>query len=336
MGKLALGKGMKDLLPKSKGSEIVEKLRREETDLDALRNELQVNIERFQTQGYNVTPLKDLIKKKGPKVIREGIERYLESVKTLTVAHTHLKSIEGFGYKDEIEVIMERIKDPVTAREVLKEAEELKDRVSSEHVPERPIEDEKEEEIPQPPVEQPPINKSGIEGVLIPTQEAEEATAPEPEEEVSTPEPESDIPAGEDLTSMDVDSLLDDLEELGEVFETDDQEEGQAKEPPRGDKVQPDGEPPQETIGAVQTEVEAEMPPIPAGEEGPPMEKTKNGGEVFRFPKLSTKEVLEKAKNHYMEAEYKPALEMTEEVMRRDPENPTARFLIGRIKRKME
>ena len=146
MAKLALGKGMKDLLPKKSGGGMVQKLQKKETDLEALKDELKVNMDRFHAQGYNVGPLRELFDKNA-KEIREGIENYVTNVKTLNIAHTHLKSIEGFGYRNEIDTIMESIKDPEKADEVLRESENLKNRALTEHRTDKEMPDPVEEEI---------------------------------------------------------------------------------------------------------------------------------------------------------------------------------------------
>ncbi len=129
MGKPALGKGMKDLLVKNFGL-VGEK--ESTTDAEKALKELKVNIDRFHAQGFNTDLLREL-EGKGPKEILKGIESYRASVKSLNSAQTILRSLEGYGYSDEIDSITEMIKDPSRTGEVLEKVEELKQRIQVEH-----------------------------------------------------------------------------------------------------------------------------------------------------------------------------------------------------------
>jgi hypothetical protein len=129
MGKAALGKGMKDLLAKNFG---LEEEKGPEKNKDKAKDELKVNIERYQAQGFNVEPLKQL-KGKDSKIIAKGIEEFRAAVKTLNTAQTILRSLEGYGYTKEIESINDTIKDPSRADQVMRSVEELRDRAQTEH-----------------------------------------------------------------------------------------------------------------------------------------------------------------------------------------------------------
>ncbi len=129
MGKAALGKGMKDLIAKNFG---LEKKEGPEDNENKAEAELLVNIERYQAQGLNVEPLKKL-KGMKPDKIMKGISDYRSSVKDLNSAQTVLRTLEGYGYTNEIETINENIKDPSKADQVTKWVEELRDRAHTEH-----------------------------------------------------------------------------------------------------------------------------------------------------------------------------------------------------------
>lgn len=128
MVKPALGKGMKDLLAKNFGMAEEESAEDRETALE----ELKINIQRFQAQGYDVEPLKELNETDASRIMK-GIEHYRDNVKKLNSALTILRSLEGYGYSFEVEEITKDIKDPSKAEKVLRRVEELKERALSEH-----------------------------------------------------------------------------------------------------------------------------------------------------------------------------------------------------------
>lgn len=128
MGKPALGKGMKDLLAKNIG------MTRKEPSKDkvTIEQELKINIERYQAQDFNVTLLKKL-EGLDEEAIHKGVEEYREAIKKLNSAQTVVRSLEGYGYSDELESIMKIIKDPASAKQVLAQVEDLRERALSEH-----------------------------------------------------------------------------------------------------------------------------------------------------------------------------------------------------------
>jgi len=128
MGKPALGKGMKDLIAKKFG--VAEK--DASIGETGSREELKINIERYQAQGYDTRLLKDL-KGQSLEDMQKGIESFRNAVKRLNSARTILRSIEGFGYTKEIESLEERLMDPSRADKVLREVENLRDRAMAEH-----------------------------------------------------------------------------------------------------------------------------------------------------------------------------------------------------------
>jgi hypothetical protein len=128
MGKPALGKGMKDLLAKNIG---MAKKKPSEEEADPAQ-ELKVNMERYGAQGFDISTLAALEGKDEDEVTK-GIEEYRAAVKKLISAQTVIRSLEGYGYNEEIEEIMKGIKNPVKADNVLTMVEELRDRALTEH-----------------------------------------------------------------------------------------------------------------------------------------------------------------------------------------------------------
>ncbi len=120
---------MKDLIAKNFG--IPEKKGPSKEKISP-HEELKVNISRYQAQGLNVEPLKEL-KGKQPEDISKGIEDYRSAVRILSTAQTIIRTLEGYGYTKDIEAIYDQIKDPTKAVEVLRTVEELKDRAQTEH-----------------------------------------------------------------------------------------------------------------------------------------------------------------------------------------------------------
>ncbi|MGA1820264.1 MAG: hypothetical protein ACMUHU_04560 [Thermoplasmatota archaeon] len=128
MVKPALGKGMKDLLAKN----IVLGEQEGPVDKKTAKAELNTNIERFKAQEFDVTLLEDLWSS-SPEEIVKGIEEYREAVKKLITAQTVIRSLEGYGYNEEIDRLMGGIKDPSRADSVLEQVEDLKERALTEH-----------------------------------------------------------------------------------------------------------------------------------------------------------------------------------------------------------
>ncbi|MGA1792556.1 MAG: hypothetical protein ACMUHM_01260 [Thermoplasmatota archaeon] len=128
MVKPALGKGMKDLLAKN----IVLGEQEAPVDKKTAKAELKTNIERFKAQEFDVTSLEELWSSK-PEEIVQGIEKYRDAVKKLISAQTVIRSLEGYGYNEEIDTLMEDIKNPSKADKVLEQVEDLKERAMTEH-----------------------------------------------------------------------------------------------------------------------------------------------------------------------------------------------------------
>lgn len=128
MGKPALGKGMKDLLAKNIG---MAKKEPSQKEVSALQ-ELKVNMERYQAQGFDISSLAEL-EGKEDKTVLKGIEDYRSAVKKLISAQTVIRSLEGYGYSEEMESILKNIKNPVMADSVLSEVEDLRERALTEH-----------------------------------------------------------------------------------------------------------------------------------------------------------------------------------------------------------
>ena len=111
-------------------SEFYDAIKKE--DDESLHEELEITIERYRAQGFDVAPLKDLADEPIDK-IRKGIDDYRNALKKLNSAMTVLKSLEGYGYTKEIEAIIENIKNPNMADKVFQDAEALKERAFAEH-----------------------------------------------------------------------------------------------------------------------------------------------------------------------------------------------------------
>ena len=124
MVKPALGKGMKDLLPKNIGIPVHTE---EGSEEELVKKELKTNIERYSAQEFNVEPLRSLIGRSIHEMKR-GIELFRDNVRKLTSALTALRSLEGYGYGTEIESIMKDIKNTQKADDVMRRVELLKGR----------------------------------------------------------------------------------------------------------------------------------------------------------------------------------------------------------------
>ncbi len=170
---------MRDLLPKNMVSSVTAK----EEDASKAKGELKVNRQRFSAQGYDISLLDDL-KDRSDGEIMQGIETFRDAIKQLTSAQTVIRSLEGYGYSDEIAAIMGRIRDPSKANDVLKEAEELKERAFSEHN----LKNVKKEQKPN------------------------EEVAPAPEQPSASEESSEPSMADIDFNADELDGLLDDLD----------------------------------------------------------------------------------------------------------------------------
>ncbi len=176
---------MRDLLPKNMVSSVTAK----EEDASKAKEELKVSRQRFSAQGYDVSLLEDLKDRSDDEIV-QGIETFRDAIKQLTSAQTVIMSLEGYGYTDEIAAIKERIRDPLQADEVMKEAEELKERAFSEHNLKNVKKEQKPNEEVAPPLEQPSTS--------------EEPAGPEEEAEPSLD--------NVDFNADELDGLLDDLD----------------------------------------------------------------------------------------------------------------------------
>lgn len=119
---------MKDLL----ASNIILGEQEGPADRRSVKDELRISIERYRAQGFDVSPLEKLVNSPAEE-IPLGIERYRECIRKLISAQTIIRSLEGYGYSDEIERIMQDIKDPQKADSVMTQTEELRDRALTEH-----------------------------------------------------------------------------------------------------------------------------------------------------------------------------------------------------------
>jgi len=186
---------MKDLLPKSL-ERTAEKTPARDTD--SVMDELQTNIERYSAQGYDVTVLKDLTGAEPGPMLR-AIEAYRENVKKLNTAMTVLRSLEGYGYSSEIESVMNDIRNPSKADEVLARIEALRERAISEHNL-----DKGRKETPKTRV---------LKELKVASQTIQKGAASANGDQIS------DI-SELSFDNADVDSLMEDLADLGSAFQS--------------------------------------------------------------------------------------------------------------------
>jgi tetratricopeptide (TPR) repeat protein len=186
MGKPALGKGMKDLLPKNAAPPegMVG------TDSDRAAKELETNIERYMAQGFDIEPLRHLVASDKDRIL-SGIESFRDNVRKLTSAQTIIRSLEGYGFTTEIESILLDIKNTQKADEVLRRVNRLKERT-----PYEPASDKRSKDTPRTRVLK--ELKMASENFIKPSE--------------ATSEPDLNF------QTTDVDSLMDDLADLGTAF----------------------------------------------------------------------------------------------------------------------
>ncbi len=353
MPKPALGKGIRDLLPKNMEASLTT----EGEDARKAREELKVNRQRFSAQGYDVSLLDDLKDRSDDEIIK-GIETFRDAIKQLTSAQTVIMSLEGYGYADEIAVIRGRIRDPSKAVEVLKGAEELKKRAFSEHNLKNI---KKEAEVGRP----------------------EKDDTAVPPEEPAGPE-EEPSPGDLDFNADELDGLLDDLD--GAFAEDIPVEEPVPSREEAVDstiigkitKWSEEGYSVDHLMAVVQEDQEKAAVDIAAFEMGlsvlpglrerfDKLDRTgkedrareiedmflsphrfeeisrgideieSKGGEVKEEPAAAEgdADLVEKAKEAYRKGDLETALARFQEVLEQDPSNAKAKFMIRRISQKM-
>jgi len=304
---------MRDLLPRNMGIGKDE----EAESVEESNRLLETNIERYRAQGFRVDRLKELFDRK-PEEVEKGIAEYREAVKRLNTAQTVLRSLEPYGYSDEIGDIMSRCDDPELADTVLSEAEALKDRAFSEHE----IKTQKKETVPETP------GRKDIEGVnTLDGVTGKEAPKPDVTSE-NTENSGIDL----DIDDSDLDGLLGELDDLEGAF-------GEDIEPPPAETGE---ETPPETGNAPTSSGEA-GPPAPERGEGPDPRSDEGvvtgvgAGNVGAPDKeqKSIGELMELAKDAYRKGDYQRSLELFQEVVTLDPNNSKARFMLRRITQKI-
>ncbi|MGA1822220.1 MAG: hypothetical protein ACMUIG_06815 [Thermoplasmatota archaeon] len=344
MVKPALGKGMKDLLPKT-----LKIGKKKKEDDDSLHEELKVTIERYRAQGFDVAPLKDLEDKPIDR-IREGIDDYRNALKKLNSAMTVLKSLEGYGYTKEIKGIVENIKNPHMADSVFSDAEALKERAFAEHN----IHHEKVDDTPGARVMKSLQARSKvINGVVGREDKPLDADIMEEEK------------PDDGIKNEDLDDLLNSMDGLGEgldlnfddLVEAPPEEEHppEPEEPPRVEEPTAEAESVPESEPDEPLPVEEQVPPesVPEPEEEPvpetsvePEEKEvteqEPEGESAAEESPPAEEpvnvelLMEKAKDLYRSGDMVESLSVFEDVLKNDPDNSKAKFMIRRIKQKLE
>lgn len=191
MVKAALGKGMKDLINKNFG--ISED--GPDKDDDKAKEELKTSIDRYQAQGFDISLLKAL-EGKDAKDILKGISEFREAIKKISAAKTVIKSLEPYGYTEEIEQINQDIQDPKKADIVLKNVDELRARMMDEHNVQPTKKETPKVKLPQ------ELGKKA-ERIM-----AEEGGQPDTE----------------DLDPEALDELMSELEDIGEAFDITEEE----------------------------------------------------------------------------------------------------------------
>ncbi len=349
MSKPALGKGIRDLLPKK----MVSSVNTEKEDVTKASEELKVSRERFSAQGYDVSILDDLRGKRDDQILK-GMDAYRDAIKQLTSAQTVIRSLEGYGYADEIDAIKERIRDPSEASLVLKEAEELKERAFSEHDLKN-VKKEPKVEVPEDDAAIPPE---------VPAEPQEEA-GPSPD--------------ALDFNADELDGLLDDLDG---AFPGDLSADGPVEEPPPQEeeavgsvmiekitKWSEEGYSVDHLMVAVQEDQEKAAADVALFEKGlsalsglrerfDKLDRAGNeekAGEIeemflspHRFEEISSgidklesaggeedMNLLDLAKEAYRKGDLEIALERFHEVLEQEPSNAKAKFMIRRISQKM-
>jgi len=414
MVKPALGKGMKDLLAKNIGMAKKEPSK----DKEDVNEELKVNIQRYKAQEFDVTLLRNL-EGKDPAIVQKGIEDFREAIKKLNSAQTVARSLEGYGYKEELESITEKLRDPSNADSVLGQVEELRERALSEHnvkvekkrtpkvkLPEN-LKAQSEKLSGKEEVEEEDIDLDSLDGMLSDLNDIGDAFGMDAEDEadpllekIEAYETEGffvdrlksfinedrkkaleemktfeqGVPEirklKERFRKMD---LPDDFSEKGEEIKIKFQYPHMASEikndldaidksiedalkaemPPEEPTVEEEKPPEPETV------VEEEKPPEPVPEEPPqPQEEepapeeapepepepeepqapeetpAPQEPEEALFPDLSTEELLVKAKEVYRDGDMELSLKCFQEILKRDPDNSKARFMIRRLSSK--
>lgn len=320
---------MKDLLPKT-----LKIGREKKEDENSLREELKVTIERYRAQDFDVTPLKDL-EDKSIRKIRNGIDKYLNALKKLNSALTVLKSLEGYGYTKEIEAIIENIKNPDMADKVFQDAEDLKERAFAEHN----IKHERVEDTPGARVMKSLQARSKVINGVV-GKEDEPLDPGMIEEGGST----------EEINTEDFDALLNSMDGLGDDLDlnfNDLESESPSEEPvpePAEAPVKEEPSPIEEPIPEPAAEPETVMPPVE--EEVPPPEEPAAAEEpapAEAIPEPTPVEapvnielLMEKAKDLYRTGDMLDSLSMFEEVLKNDPDSSKAKFMIRRIKQKLQ
>ncbi|MCK5772301.1 MAG: hypothetical protein KAH57_00795 [Thermoplasmata archaeon] len=349
MSKPALGKGIRDLLPKK----MVSSVNTEKEDVTKASEELKVSRERFSAQGYDVSILDDL-KGQGDDQILKGMEAYRDAIKQLTSAQTVIRSIEGYGYVDEIAALMGRIRDPSQANEVVKEVEELKERAFSEHNLKN-VKKEPRIEVPE-----------------------DDTTIP-PEVPVEPQEEEGALPDTLDFNADELDGLLDDLDgafpgdlSADEPVEEPAAREGEAVGSAMIEKItkwSEEGYSVDHLMAAAQGDQEKASADVAIFEKGlsalsglrerfDKLDRARNEEQArqiegmflspHRFEEISRGidelesaggegdlNLLDLAKEAYRKGDLEIALERFHEVLEQDPSNAKAKFMIRRISQKM-
>ncbi len=347
MSKPVLGKGIRDLLPKKMVTSVTAK----GEDVSKAGEELKISRQRFFAQGYDVSTL-DGLKDKSDAQIMKGIDAFRDAIKQLTSAQTVIRSLEGYGYADEIDAIKKRIRDPSQADKVLKEVGELKERAFSEHN----LKNVKKE---------PKVKEGSRDDTAIPPVEP------------AVPEEEAE-PGDVDFNADELDGLLDDLD--GAFSEDIPQVEAPAEADgstiiEKITKWSEEGYSVDHLMAVVQEDQEKAAVDIAAFEMGLSVlpglrerfdkldragkeESAREIEEMFqsphRFEEISrgidklestgegAKEepagdvnLIDAAKEAYRKGDLETALARFQEVLERDPSNAKAKFMIRRISQKM-
>jgi hypothetical protein len=116
MGKKALGKGLKDLLPQQKG--VDDKKSPKNMKMQKKRVELQKVVDEYREKGFTVTKLSKSLKR-DIKAMEAAEKEFKEGLKKLEEVQEILNGLDLTGFDEEAKKIEERIKDPFRANDLL-------------------------------------------------------------------------------------------------------------------------------------------------------------------------------------------------------------------------
>ncbi len=111
----------------------VKKKKKEEEPKDKRREMLKKKMEEFESQGYDITPLKKIIGGKDVDEIWDKFVAYMDGISMLEEAEAILDTIPREGHEIEITAIKKKMDQPLRGQEILKVAKVLKKKTDWRH-----------------------------------------------------------------------------------------------------------------------------------------------------------------------------------------------------------